>query len=87
MIQAIRMSAVVFFRTNPDEDSLDMYEESHSGQDNLRNVLQRSDMGNQRITCFREKKRSRIFNESGKNIKFYLFVAYFDTYNFFIFTY
>ena len=32
------------------EDSLDMsHEESHSGQDNLRTVSQRSDMGNQRI--------------------------------------
>ena len=47
----IRMSAVVFFSDKSSrEDSLDMsYEESHSGQDNIRNVSQRSDMGNQEI--------------------------------------
>ena len=47
----IRMSAVVFFSDKSSrEDSSDMsYEESHSGQDNLRNLSQRSDMSNQRI--------------------------------------
>ena len=43
------------------EDSLNMsYEESHSGQDNLLNVSQRSDMGNQRIQND-SKKGENIF--------------------------
>ena len=62
MIQVIRMSAVVFFSDKSSrEDSLNMsYEESHSRQDNLLNVSQRSDMGNQRI---QEKRRKHIFAE------------------------
>ena len=36
------------------------FKESHSGQDNLRNVSQRSDMGNQRITND-SKKGETIF--------------------------
>ena len=51
MFQVIQMSAVVFFSDKSSrEDTLDMsYEESHSAQDTLRNVSQRSDMGIQRI--------------------------------------
>ena len=65
IIQVIRMSAVVFFSDKSSrEDSLDMlYEESHSGQDNLRNVSQRSDMGNQRIQNDSKKRRNHIFAE------------------------
>ena len=58
----IWMSAVVFFSDKSSrEDSLNMsYEESHSGQDNLLNVSQRSDMGNQRIQND-SKKGENIF--------------------------
>ena len=64
----IRMSAVVFFSDKSSrEDSLDMsYEESHSGQDNLRNVSQRSDMGNQGIQTIQndsKNRRNHIFAE------------------------
>ena len=37
------------------------YEESHSGQDNFRNVSQRSDMGNQRIKNDSKKKEKPYF--------------------------
>ena len=59
----IQMSAVVFFSDKfSREGSLDMlYEESHSGQDNLRNVSQRSDMGNYRIQNDSKKRRNHIF--------------------------
>ena len=58
----IRISAVVFFSDKSSrEDSLNMsYEESHSGQNNLLNVSQRSDMGNQRIQND-SKKGENIF--------------------------
>ena len=59
----IRISAVVFFRTN--QDSLDMsYEESHTGQDNLRNVSQLSDMGNERIQNLSRKKEKPYFGRN-----------------------
>ena len=46
------------------EDSLGMsYEESHSAQDNLRNVSQRSDMRIQRIKNDRKKRRNHSFAE------------------------
>ena len=56
----IRMSAVVFFSDKSSrEDSLNMsYEESHSGQDNLLNVSQRGDMGNQRIQNDSKKEKT-----------------------------
>ena len=58
----IRISAVVFFSDKSSrEDSLNMsYKESHNGQDNLRNVSQRSDMGNQKIQND-SKKAETIF--------------------------
>ena len=61
----IRMSAVVFFSDKSSrEDSLDMpYEESHSGQDNLQNISQRSDMGVQGIKNDSKKRRNHIFTE------------------------
>ena len=44
------------------EKNMDMsYEESHSGQDNFRNVSQRSDMGNQRIKNDSKKKEKPYF--------------------------
>ena len=61
----IRISAVVFFSDKCSrEDSLNMsYKESHSVQDNLRNVSERSDMGNQKIQNDSKKSRNHIFAE------------------------
>ena len=56
------------------EDSLDMpYEESNNGQDNLRNILQRSDMGIQRIKNDSKKRRNHIFAEIPLYTPFRLF--------------
>ena len=57
-------SSIFFSHKSSREDSLDMsYEESHSGQDNLRNVSQRSDMGNQGIQNDSKKKETIFFAE------------------------
>ena len=54
----------IFSDKSSRKDSLDMsYVESHSGQDNLRNVSQRNDMGNQRIQNDSKKRRNHIFAE------------------------
>ena len=57
-------SSIFFPDKSSREDSLDMsYEESHCGQDNLRNVSQRSDMGSQRIQNDSKKRRNHILAE------------------------
>ena len=54
----------IFSDKSSRKDSLDMsYVESHCGQDNLRNVSQRNDMGNQRIRNDSKKRRNHIFAE------------------------
>ena len=63
-IQSLVLIAVFFSDKCSREDSLDMpYEESQSGQDNLRNISQRSDMGIQRMKNDSKKRRNHIFAE------------------------